>query len=117
VRDFLGFPSLKEVECSGGNVAADVDLITSLTLFKTTDNSALVVLNTYKQSCKTFNDYSSCVLVDDDSKRSAVRTLVSDLETGQSVVIGCNVTTFREPALGHSPKYTWTISVYRESKS
>ena len=113
VRDFLGFPSLKEVECSGGSIKAEVDLL-SLTLYKTTDNTILAILNTYKSTCKTFSEFSSCDLIVGDSKKSVVRTLVADLEEGETTILGCNVTTFLE--IGHAPKYSWSIPVYRKSK-
>ena len=113
VRDFLGFPSLKEVECSGGSIKAEVDLL-SLTLYKTTDNTILAILNTYKSTCKTFSEFSSCDLIVGDSKKSVVRTLVADLEEGETTTLGCNVTTFLE--IGHAPKYSWSIPVYRESE-
>ena len=113
VRDFLGFPSLKEVECSGGSIKAEVDLL-SLTLFKTRDNTILAILNTYKNTCKTFSEFSSCELIVGDSRRSVVRTLVADLEEGETTILGCNVTTFLE--IGHAPKYSWSIPVHRISK-
>lgn len=112
VRDFLGFPSLKEVECSGQSVKAEVELL-SLTLYRQ-DNAILAILNTIKSTCKTFNEFSSCDLNEVDQRRSVLRTLVSHLEAGQTTVIGCNVTTFQE--IGHAPRYSWSIPVYRESK-
>ena len=113
VHDFLGFPSLQEVECSGGSLEAEVDLL-SLTLFRTADNTILAKLNTFKSTCKTFSEFSSCDLHVDNTIKSSVRTLVADLEEGETTTVGCNVTSFLEN--GHTPRYSWFITVHRKSK-
>ena len=113
VHDFLGFPSLQEVECSGGSLKAEVDLL-SLTLFRTADNTILANLNTFKGTCKTFSEFSSCVLDVGDTRKSSVKTLVADLEEGETTIVGCNVTSFLEN--GHAPRYSWFVSVHRKSK-
>jgi hypothetical protein len=114
VRDFLGFPSLKEVECSGSAMSSDVDLIMSITLFKVSSNKAFVYLNTHKSECTTFHDYSSCTINSGDSKKSSVRTLVADLEEDETVYVGCNITTLK--GLGRAQEYSWSVAVHRESK-
>lgn len=113
MRDFLGFPSLQEVECSGGSLRTDVDLL-SLTLFRMSDNSVLGIINPLKNTCKTFSEFSSCEINVGDTRRSLVRTLVADLEEGQSTRLGCNVTSFLEN--GHAQMYSWSIFVHRKSK-
>jgi hypothetical protein len=115
VRDFQGISMLKEVECSGATLPQEVELLTSLTLFRPSDNNVYVYLNSYKQECKTFHDYSSCSFVESDSKKSSVRTLLVDLREGETVLVSCNVSTLQ--GFGHSPKITWTVSVHRESKN
>jgi hypothetical protein len=114
VRNFQGISMLKEVECSGATLSQEVELLTSLALFRPTDNTALVYLNFVKQECKTFNEYSSCSIDASDSKRSSVKTLLADLREGETLVIACNVTALQ--GIGHSPRFTWTIPVHRESK-
>ena len=113
VRDFLGFPSLQEVECSGGSLKAEVDLM-SLKLFRITDNTVLAITNPVKNTCKTFSEYTSCSLNMGDTRKSLVRTLVTDLEEGETTRLGCNVTAFHED--GHAQMYSWSISVYRKRK-
>ena len=113
VHDFLGFPSLQEVECSGGILNADLDLL-SLTLFSTADSTVLATLNTFKGTCKTFSEFSSCDLNVGDTRKSSVRTLVADLEQGETMIMGCNVTSFLEN--GHAQMYTWSLPVYRKRK-
>lgn len=113
VRDFLGFPSLQEVECSGRNLKAEVNLL-SLTLFKKTDGSVLATLNTFIKNCKTFSEYSSCGLNTGDTKQSLVKTLIADLDQGGRVLLGCNATSFLEN--GHPRVHTWSIAVYRQRK-
>ena len=113
VRDFLGFPSLQEVECSGGSLKAEVDIL-SLTLFRISDNSILAIANPLKNTCKTYSDFSSCDISASDTRSSTVRTLVADLEEGQTTIIGCNVTSFLET--GHPQVYSWSLAVRRRSK-
>jgi hypothetical protein len=115
VRNFRGFPSLKEVECSGASLPAEVTLLTSLTLFRHSNNEVFVYLNSVKQECETFTQYSSCSVGDSDFKKSSVRTLLSELREEETVQIGCNVTALR--GRGHAPIFlTWNIHVYRESR-
>ena len=113
VRDFLGFPSLQEVECSGGSLAAEVDLL-SLTLFKMSENSILAVANPLKNTCMTFGEFSSCDISASNTRKSVVRTLVVDLKEGETTVLGCNVTGFLKT--GHPRVYSWSLPVYRERK-
>ena len=113
VRDFLGFPSLQEVECSGGSLAAEVDLL-SLTLFKMSGNSILAIVNPLKDTCMTFSEFSSCDISVGDTKASVVRTLVADLEEGETMILGCNVTGFLKT--GHPQVYSWSLPVYRKRK-
>lgn len=115
VKDFQGISILKEVECSGSTLPAEVELLTSLTLFRFADNAPLVYLNSMKQECKTFHEYASCIIDEKDSKKSSVKTLLADLSEGETIRIGCNVSTLQ--GIGHGPKLiTWVVSVYRESK-
>lgn len=113
VRDFLGFPSLQEVECSGKSLKEEDDLL-SLTLYRFSDKTVVAALNTLKGTCKTFSEYSSCNLNIVDTKKSQVRTLVSELEEGETVFLGCNATSMLET--GHPHVHSWTARVYRRSK-
>ena len=113
VHDFLGFPSLQEVECSGGRVSRGADVL-SLTLYKVPDNAVLANVKTFKNTCKTFSQFSSCTITPGDSSQSSVRTLVADLEEGESATLGCNVTIVQEN--GHPTVYSWSILVHRKSK-
>ena len=113
VRDFLGFPSLQEVECSGGSLKAEVDLL-SLTLFTIADSSILAIVNPLKNTCKTYSEFSSCHIRAGDTRSSVVRTLVADLKEGESTVIGCNVTSFLDT--GHPQVYSWSLPVFRKRR-
>jgi len=113
VRDFLNFPSLQEVECTGGSLKAEVDFL-SLTLFRVSDNRALATLKTLKNTCTTFTEFSSCAIDLGDSRKSVVRTLVADLEEGERTTLGCNVTSVLKN--GHARMYSWFIHVQRRSK-
>ena len=113
MRSFLGFPSLQEVECSGGGLHPELDLL-SLTLFRTADSAVLATLNTFKGTCKTFSEFSSCNLNVGDTRKSVLKTLVADLEQGETTILGCNVTSFLEN--GHAQMYSWSLPVHRKSK-
>ena len=110
VRDFMGFPSLQEVECSGGSLRTKVNYM-SLTLFKISDNSLIATLISSKNTCKTFIEFSSCEIDSSDSRKSVVRTLVADLEEGGSTRLGCNVTSVLES--GHPRVFSWSLVVRR----
>ena len=113
VRDFLGtFPSLQEVECSGRSLETEVVFL-SLTLFTKEDNKVIAKLVTAENTCLTFVDFASCTLVKSGDRRSSVvRTLVSDLEEGGSVALGCNVTGFGFDS-SHPQVFSWTKYVHR----
>jgi hypothetical protein len=113
VRDFRGFSSLKEVECTGSTLQQDVNYL-SLTLFRPSDNSVLATLVSSKDTCHTFSEFASCFIDTADSRKSVVRTLVTNLEGEERTVVACNVTSVFSS--GHPKVYTWTIAVYRESK-
>jgi hypothetical protein len=101
------------VVCSGRNIPNQVDVM-SLELFHSHDDRVLAIIFPLKNTCKTFTAYSSCRIDSSDTKRSLVRTLVSDLEEGETVRLGCNVTTLRSD--GHPNVYSWFTSVHRKSK-
>ena len=106
-RDFLGFPSLQEVECSGKTLKTEVTYL-SLTLYSVSDNSILAKLNTGDGTCKTFAELASCELVESgDRRNSVVKTLVSDLGNGEKRSIGCNVTGVVDS--GHPKVFSWII--------
>ena len=113
VGDFLSFPSLQEVECTGKSLQEEVDFL-SLTLFRVSDNSVIATLKTSKNTCSTFSEFSSCAIDLGDSRKSAVRTLVADLEEGERTTLGCNVTSVLKN--GHARMYSWFIHVQRRSK-
>jgi hypothetical protein len=114
VRDFLGFPSLKEVECTGATLRSELTYL-SLTLFKALDKKTLAhLLAAQQNTCNTYTEFASCYIDTGDSRKSVVRTLVADLEGGETTVVGCNVTSVNRN--GRPTEHTWYINVVRESK-
>ena len=129
VKNFHGFQSLKEVECSGTYLPNEVNFL-SLTLYQLKENkystnkknslsqdSVLAsLLTSPERSCRTFKEYSSCKIDDTDRRKSVVKTLVSDLEGGESTTLGCNITAVF--ITGHDQVFigSWKIDVKRESK-
>ena len=112
-HDFKGISSLQEVECKGTYLNPDVQLL-SLKLFRITDSSLLASLNVFRNSCVTFGDFSSCFVDTVDTHKSSLRTLVVDLDEGESKAYGCNASTLN--SLGYTQTLTWTILVTRRRK-
>lgn len=113
VRDFRGIPSIKEVECWGGDLDAEVKLL-SLTMFRNSDNSVLAYVNPLTGECITFGEFSSCMIDKLDARKSKLRILVYDLVAGESVQYGCNATSFKSVA--HTTIVTWSVSIITESE-
>ena len=113
VRDFKGFPSLQEVECSGRELKPEVDLL-SLSVFKTSDRHVLGTLHVIKNSCFTQTDFSSCFIDSNNSHNSKLRILVSDLTEGESREYGCKANMINSK--GETDAATWTRVVTRKSE-
>ena len=113
VRDFLGFANIKEVQCTGGNFKTNVNYL-SLTLFNVSDLQVLVSFDSSDNACYTFSQYSACNVVEGDRRKSVIRTLVARLKPSDSVMVGCNVTSFRRD---HLPEvYSWSVVVKMNRK-
>ena len=111
--DFKGFQSLQEVECTGRDLKADVDLL-SLSMFRMSDSSVLGTLHVIKNSCFTRSDFSSCHIDLENSRKSKLRLLVSDLSEGESREYACKANAIN--TLGESEISTWNILVSRASE-
>ena len=112
-RDFKGFPSLQELECSGGNLEPEVKLL-SLQMHRLSDNKALASLNVFSNTCVTLGDFSSCVIDNVDTHKSRLRVLVFDLEEGESREYGCSVNTVN--SFGVTKLTKWKYRVERKSE-
>ena len=112
-RDFKGFPSLQEVECSGRSLGPEVKLL-SLIMIRLADNKVIASLNVFSNTCVTLGDFSSCVVDTVNTHRSKLRILVFDLEEGESRKYGCKVHTV--DSFGNPTTSTWTRFVQRNSK-
>ncbi|KAL8577601.1 hypothetical protein ACOMHN_036792 [Nucella lapillus] len=125
--DFRGLPNIQQVECSGQGLSPDSDVF-SLTLFSlprkltssfaaTTSASAslanqkngsiLAFVNLKNNECSTTSSYSACVVDHKESQRSRVVSLVMDVEEGDTVWLGCNVSWFRS---GVFDSVTWRLA-------
>ena len=113
VRNFKGFLSLQEVECSAGNVKADLKVF-SLKMFSMPENIVLATANPVIDECVTFTVFSSCSIDRVDTRRSKLRVLVSDMEEGEVRRYGCRVNSF--DSFGDTVTSTWSISVERQSE-
>lgn len=113
VQIFKSFPSILEVECWGGYLAAEVKLI-SLRLFRVSDHSLNAFVNPLTSECKTYEEFSSCVIDPVDSRRSKVRVLVADLDEEERREYGCTATSFGPLGDTHTEK--WFLNISRPSK-
>ena len=107
-RSFRGFYNLQEVECFGDNVDAGLTL-TSLRLVKLPEKEIIAVLRTDTKTCLTYNDYSSCTIDSQSTRRSRLRVLVYDLKEGESREYGCTANTV--DSLGGAVPKNWNIVI------
>ena len=113
MRDFKGFHSLQEVECTGEFLKPEVKLL-SLTMTTMSNSIELATLNVITNSCLTHNDFSSCFIDLSDSHKSKLRVLVSDLDEGESREYECRANTIN--TRGQTDMSTLSILVTRKRK-
>lgn len=112
VRNYRGFPSLQEVECWGGDLEAEVRLLT-LKMYDVSDNAVVAFVNIYENRCVAYGEFASCVINTPDAKRSKLRVLAADLVENQTRVYGCIANVLRDT---EADKITWTVSVRMNRK-
>lgn len=86
----------------------------SLRMFKVRNNTLQAHVNPFTNECKTFEEYSSCVVDAVDSRNSRLRILVSDLEEEESRDYGC--TAAAVGPVGDIHTFDWFLTITRESK-
>ena len=109
-RDFQGFPSIQEVECTGDSLRPEVKLI-SLMMYTVPENKVIASLNVMANNCLTHHEYASCVVNTVDTHRSRLSVLEHGLEAGERKVFGCEVNTVN--ARGKTNTTTWSLLVTR----
>lgn len=107
-RDFKGFPSLQEVECTGRSLKPEVKLI-ALQLYSLPSNRLLASMNVISNECVTWGDYSLCRVNKTKTHKSKIKLLVADLNDGESREYKCTANTY--DSYGFSKVFTWTIVV------
>lgn len=109
VQTFRGISLIQEVICSGSHLDAEVEVI-SLKLYRVSDNSVLAFVSHVSNECKTFGEFSSCVVDSTDTRRTKLRVLVPDLAEGEMEQLGCTVLVTRLKSLSNE-QFTWKLSV------
>ena len=108
-KPFRGESSIIEVECTSEVLNSDIDVF-QMTLFAFGEVKFAAYVNPLKGECLTSLSFSSCVIEDNDSRRTKLRTLVLDLQGNDSRDYGCNVSSSKGPgeSIGTT---TWKITV------
>ena len=112
-RNFKGFPSLKEVQCSGRALKPDLKLL-SLQLYRVPKEEMIASLVVFSNTCVTMGDYSSCVVNTGDTHVSTLRTLVTDMREGERRQYKCTASAM--DSYGLSKHFTRTITIQVHSK-
>ncbi|KAK7089883.1 uncharacterized protein [Littorina saxatilis] len=113
-RAFEGHSHITEVECSGEVLDSATDLLT-MVLYNKADKRVLATANLKKQECATSDQFAACIINENDSKRSRLKTLVLDLAEEELRHFGCNLTTFSTG--GKTQIFTWSIFASKFSTS
>ena len=116
VHPFQGVISVQELRCSGHTLPSDADLM-SIVLYQGVGSGhhVMSILNLRRRQCTTSGDYVSCLINENDSRKSAVKALVYDLLEGQSRAYGCNVSALTSK--GRVEVVSWSVTAQRQSKS
>ncbi|KAL8577615.1 hypothetical protein ACOMHN_036806 [Nucella lapillus] len=108
VRTFKGIPRLFEIQCSGTTLHPGVTVF-SLKIFTLPEKTLQAKANPLKNNCFTFSEMSSCSIVKNDTRKSQLRILVSDLAEGEKRRYGCTTTSFDTD--GDTGTSSWVLDV------
>ena len=97
------------MECTSDVLNSDIDVF-QMTLFAVGDVKFTAYVNPLKRECLTSMSFSSCVIEDNDSRRTKLRTLVLDLKEKESRDYACNVSSSKGPGESIATT-TWKITV------
>lgn len=106
-RNFRGIPEIQEVECWGGNLEADVSLLT-LKLFDVSDDTIVAFLKHFSSECTAYGEFASCAIDAADTRRSKLRVLVADLAENETRIYGCVASVLRGT---ETEKLMWKLPV------
>ncbi|XP_025099971.1 uncharacterized protein LOC112567494 [Pomacea canaliculata] len=109
---FHGMATILQVQCSGETLDADENLL-SMALYTLADEVVVVSVDLSSQECTTRGAFSACIIDKQDSRRTAIRTLVQDLPQDGSREYGCDVTSVKPG--GRTRIQTWSYTLHNES--
>lgn len=104
--------TILQVQCSGETLDADENLL-SMALYTLADEVVVVSVDLSSQECTTRGAFSACIIDKQDSRRTAIRTLVQDLPQDGSREYGCDVTSVKPG--GRTRIQTWSYTLHNES--
>ena len=112
MRTFENIPSVLEVGCSGKALESSADIF-MMTLFVSPGKDVIASVNLRKKKCITHDNFSSCRIDDNDSRKTEVRTLIMNMVVGEIRQFGCKLV-FESG--GWSESVSWFLDVRRNGK-
>lgn len=109
---FENIPSVLEIGCSGRTLETTADVF-MMTLYTHPGRDVIASINLRQKKCVTFGRFTSCEIDENDSRRSEVKTLITNLQVGEEMQLGCNVAFAMS---GWSENVEWSLDVRRNSK-
>lgn len=111
MKSFFNVPSILELECAAEALQSSGDVL-SMTLH-TSQKTPIAYVNIGKGTCNAYDSFSSCVIVENDSKKTRLKTLIPSVAENESRDYGCTVA-FETG--GWTKSLSWSISVTRNSE-
>ncbi|KAL8563672.1 hypothetical protein ACOMHN_035406 [Nucella lapillus] len=94
VRPFQGIHDVQEVVCSGNFLSPETEVML-MSMYTESDRKEVAFVHIPDKQCLTYGGFSSCHVDKHQTRRTQLRTLVTDLPLGGSRQYGCRLTVVR----------------------
>ena len=111
---FYGLPGIVEVECSGDSLSSNIDVFL-MALFTLPQDDIIASVNLRNGKCTTSRSFSSCTINKKHSRRSKLKTLVTDMKDGDRKWFGCNIS--GSDSAGRAVFSLWATAVTKPGES
>ncbi|XP_076457969.1 uncharacterized protein LOC143291754 isoform X13 [Babylonia areolata] len=95
VRPFRGTLDVPEVVCSGRFLSPETEVML-MSLYTESDRKEVAFVHIPDRQCLTYGNFASCVIDKHQTRRSELKTLVTDLPQGGTRQYGCRLTVVRD---------------------